>query len=684
MSQARQAFFDAKNNKPRKEDKKWYKFGFGGNEKKYQEDLVKYERDVEKAEKEYSGFKNEYTKELLSEGKKEDVQKFLLSEVESKRKNNLENGPLGARMIKGISNGIKWWEEIGNNPDDSKTKQFWKKRLKEAAAVAIIAGASAAVVSAFASAGVGTAAAISGSYFARKMGMSVGFSSVMTVMPDSFKPFASKIMAGVSMASMAGVAGYGASKLSSWATKKWWSEKAIGEKSEEKMSGLKINVDTLETDLKKYEEECEKIIKEAERKRVYRRLLAGTTALGTSIAFLEVAGVKTEEAEIKHQTEMKHEAQVKAEIKHQAEIKHNTELKHQAEVKTQAIEQKSVHEFMKTNSTQEAIKLGLYKPGSAHESAFAEKGTMSFDDGKGHHVEVPLSSRGAIDTIHNLQEKILKTYGRDANKVPAGHINMHYTDMKGVDHDQVLIKGEHVEQFQGTMGHGTIIENQKVEDINSTNTENLQNQNTGEQTDLSSVETKPVHLENDHHTIQDGMTDQPAHVINHSGENNIPSEEKSVNVPAEHKEPTGPVYSEMGKTGNGETTGDAGNHQPTEHKIETSSENSYAPMLSSEQLAHIDHMHDNAINHVFPTREAHTQWDNIKNSSGLAATILHEPKVDVKYQGLQELIKEIHDKTHIEPKENGGLVIGTTLDDYIKEGAKYAETHNIKIKNLNY
>ncbi|MFA6324820.1 MAG: hypothetical protein WCX46_01175 [Candidatus Paceibacterota bacterium] len=111
-----------------------------------------------------------------------------------------------------------------------------------------------------------------------------------------------------------------------------------------------------------------------------------------------------------------------------------------------------MQEFMKTNATQNTIKLGMYDPNSDAESMIAQKGTMFFDDPKtGTHIEVEYSSRGAIQTVQNLKAKILENYGGDATKVPDGNISTDYIDMKGIAHHQDLIKGNTVEQYKGDM-----------------------------------------------------------------------------------------------------------------------------------------------------------------------------------------------------------------------------------------
>ncbi|MBU0612002.1 hypothetical protein KKB58_01050 [Patescibacteria group bacterium] len=64
----------------------------------------------------------------------------------------------------------------------------------------------------------------------------------------------------------------------------------------------------------------------------------------------------------------------------------------------------SIQEFMKTSSTEEAIKLGFYDPNAPAESAMAQSGTLTFDE--------------------------------------QGNLKTHYVDMKGIEHDETLIQNE--------------------------------------------------------------------------------------------------------------------------------------------------------------------------------------------------------------------------------------------------
>lgn len=279
--------------------REWY---FELRNKKNRQSIKKQRRAPAEEKSEYARLRDAYenskqkiVKDFLDNGEQEKAKEFLLKEVELKRKNDLENGSLSRKIKAGINKGITYWEEIGNNPDDSKGDRLLKKMGKTVASVAIIGGASAGIVSALSIAGVGTAAAVSGSYLGKRILTSVGFGTAISVLPSALKPFASKLALGLSAVSIAGITGYGASKLSGLATKKWLSEEAIAKKTKKMVGESEISLDSLETDLLFIlEKEYEKIIKEAEKKRTYRRVLAGATALATSFAFLEVAGYRLE------------------------------------------------------------------------------------------------------------------------------------------------------------------------------------------------------------------------------------------------------------------------------------------------------------------------------------------------------------------------------------------------------
>lgn len=278
--------------------REWY---FELRNKKNRQSIKKQRRAPAEEKSEYARLRDAYknskqkiVKDFLDNGEQEKAKEFLLKEVELNRKNDLENGSLSRKIKAGINKGITYWEEIGNNPDDSKRDRLLKKMGKTVASVAIIGGASAGIVSAFSAVGIGTAATVSVSYLGKRILTSVGFGTIISILPDTLKPLASKLALGLSAVSIAGITGYGASKLSGLATKKWLSEEAIAKKTKKMVGESEISLDSLETDLFILEKEYEKIIKEAEKKRTYRRVLAGATALATSFAFLEVAGYRLE------------------------------------------------------------------------------------------------------------------------------------------------------------------------------------------------------------------------------------------------------------------------------------------------------------------------------------------------------------------------------------------------------
>ncbi len=420
-------FFDAQKNKPKKPGF----FNFSKEAKiKYQTDLEKWEKNLKEKGDIYTSTKNERVRNLLEKGERAAAQEFLLAQLELKKQNDLENSSTPEKIKNGISKSIKWWEEIGKNPDDSKTKQFLKKTAKTIASVAIIGGASAAIVSSAAAVGVGSAGALAGgmgAYLTRRIAISVGFSTAINLTPDKYKPIAALAGTGLSMLSMAGIAGYSVSKLSSFATKKWWSEEAIAKKSGETMESLgnkKINLDTLDADIKKMEEDIAKVSKEAEKKRTYRRLLATATALAAGVAVLEISGHisdenKAEEAakqEEQRQEQEKAEEKLKAEEdkkleeqeKKEATEKENTKNKETTESKT--VDQDAVvHKG-------EGIEHALQRQGLSGHEAHLLAIKMGYVDGDGNEVRVAVADKVAY-VVHNengnlsVEEKYLNDNG---------------------------------------------------------------------------------------------------------------------------------------------------------------------------------------------------------------------------------------------------------------------------------
>lgn len=608
---------------------------------------------------------------LREEEKEKIPMEARLGEIELKRKNDLEKGPLSARIKNGVINGIEKWENWGK---EKGVKGYAKRFTKMAINLALIGAISSVSVDQLAKAGIGTAAALSGgvtSYLGRKMVIGLGIGGIMEAggkkIPDKVKKWMPYVLGigsiGAATLLTGGVAGvaaglsFGAGLAFSKLVKGKFSAEQIKKREEEARQKLleklgKGGEIIDENRLREIEDEYTKILKKYENQRIWGKLLDGAKKLGVgalvSTVSLEASGFAHElhqpKVETGHQAEIKHEAEIKhqAELKHEAEVKHEAEIKHEIEA-NRAIEQKSVQEFMKTNSTQEAIKLGLYNPGAETESAFVQHGTMSFVDENGHRIEVPLSSHGAIQTIHDLKNKILQEYGGDITKVPAGHIDMHYADMKGIEHDQILIKGDTVEQYQGTMGHA------------------------------GAPETHVPPEQGDQYAVPEQEAPEGIHPAGYTIEQetpegiNVETPVEGMSAEQEREYLTGQIENNEELAKNLGWDGKENlHHFAGLEAYRMAIEKGYYPEVS----AQIDQIYEDNANHLFGDK-ATFMWDNVLNShednliaDKMMHLTIHEGLTD-ETKNLVKYLNTLHEVTGLNPTEETLITPAETNNEYI-------------------
>ncbi|MCX6754971.1 MAG: hypothetical protein NT068_00320 [Candidatus Nomurabacteria bacterium] len=613
VATARETLFQIKN----EPESAWGKFKGWFNAKSTEK-----QTKITNQEKIYHDAKKAYI-EMLPKGTPE-ANLFILSEAEIVRNHKTENLPLSEKIKNGISKGVKYWEEIGTNPEDSKTKQWAKKIAKSLIAVGIIGGASAAAVSSLAAIGVGTASALSagaGSYLGRKMLMTVGMSSVMTIMPPGVKSFLSMALP---MMSVAGGAGYLASKGAQFAMNKWFgfSEESIKSKLDTEINKLKnpdLNSnESLDDKIKRIEKEYATIEKSAKQKRFGRRLMSGVAALGTGIAVLEYGGYKMDE----HNAELAHAQQIKnEELRHfnpntkevdpafagreypQGEHGINTKVEFSSrgaiatldDLKGELTKQyhgdfshvpQSVQDFMHTSSTEEAMKLGMFHPNdpTGNESMMIMRGsTISFDE----------------------------------------HGNLSYHDIqKNIDH--TLIEGDKnaIEQYKGNMfdsDQNSETENQ-TENANSPEEQNFQNETVGE---------------NNQENNNEVTTDNP----------NMTYDEE-----AEKENPINPEHS------------DNTNNETQSEEI-TPTEDTAHFGLTEDQLKETQVVHDENVDKLFDDTN---NWNEIKNQP--ADVYINAPidGVTPEYQNFVEYLHNLSEKSKLEPYLGTMFERGETTDTYIQ------------------
>ncbi|MCX6753125.1 MAG: hypothetical protein NTW62_02160 [Candidatus Nomurabacteria bacterium] len=569
------------------------------------------EKSTTEKEKAYFSAKKAYI-EKLPAGSPE-INIFILSEMEIVKARKIENLPLSERIKNGISKGIKWWEEIGTNPDDSTLKRFGKKTAKALVAIGIIGGASAAAVSGLAAVGIGSASALGAgatSYLGRKMLMSVGMSSAMSIMPPGAKSLFAKV---VPMFSVAGALGYGASKAAQFATNKWLGEESITNSLNARIDALKNSkneTESLDSKLKRMEKEYAEIHKSAENKRFGRRLMGGVVALGTSIAFLEYGGHKIDQHNLETQThavpekhpeiihkeapvEQNHGINTKVEFSSNGAIATLDNLK--GELNKQyhgdfSHAPKSVQEFMNTNSTQAAINLGMFHPNdpTGNESMMIMRGsTISFDE----------------------------------------HGNLSYHDIqKNIDH--TLIEGDKnsVEQYHGNMFHAG---------------------NSDQQTHNYDENLKPVRpvMSFEHNMINE------TNDVNHS---EVPIAEKNM------------TYTEEAEKENADNNVNVNENSNTENN--NSNENTETTQvehfgLHADKLAEVFTVHDENINKLFEDQKV---WDSV--SYRPANFFIEQSAEDMNdtYKPFIEHIQDLHEKSGLEPRASTILMPAETADQYIE------------------
>lgn len=266
----------------------------------------------------------------------EELRDQHLLEVEEKRKNELETGPLSARIKNGVLKGINAWEKFGVEEKDKEGKitkegSFYKRMIKMTVNMALISLISMGAVEKIGQRGMFTATALATTTFAKRMGtgllIGASIDKINKAIPPKLKkwiPLAvAGIGAGVAVGMTAGLAAPGLALGSSFlgfaATKfkgVYTEEKILKKENDAKNAFQKklLNKDgKIDTNrISEIEKEYSKILKKYENMRIWGKLLnEGTKILtGSTIAFgaLEVSGAITD-----HNTQATLEAQHKAE-----------------------------------------------------------------------------------------------------------------------------------------------------------------------------------------------------------------------------------------------------------------------------------------------------------------------------------------------------------------------------------
>lgn len=299
--------------------------------------------------------------------------------------------------------------------------------------------------------------------------------------------------------------------------------------------------------------------------------------------------------------------------------------------------------FMNTNPTQEAMKLGMLT--DKGESMIVQKGTMTFDDGHGHTVQVEYSSRGAIDTITKLKAKILETYGGDATKIPEGNLSTHYVDMHGVAHEQSLIHEQGgIETFKGDMFKpGQNIEHNLSTQHEVPNTETPTAHPAGTETHINPV-----------NNIRAKLAEDYASASKANAENVINSDHTQI-----HPEPR------------------------LEHPDYITNHPEYAKNpfhLSGEKLQQTYEIHQENVHHIFPS-DTKDMWDRIKGANAKQMLLTKPEDANEGFNSFFSYLKKLKEVTGKSPHDSA-LFGHENVEKYVARTEQYAAKHDMldKIK----
>ncbi|MFA6090114.1 MAG: hypothetical protein WC755_09735, partial [Candidatus Woesearchaeota archaeon] len=297
----------------------------------------------------------------------------------------------------------------------------------------------------------------------------------------------------------------------------------------------------------------------------------------------------------------------------------------------------SIQDFMKTDNTQEAIKLGFYNPNSPEESAMSLKGsTLGFDE-KGNLISHDIKT--GQDTILNETTK-------------------YNGPMSDTDH--VKAKIQHVFKKQENPLTGKSME----EEANSLNTENNRhniNPITGKtlEEEMNTLQTTG----NDHeieHTVKidntsvnENIIDQNKTPIVDQNNNPVKVEQNETNITDTHKV---------------ETENTLNIKEQEVKNIETYLRNNNDYLLSDQQLEEVSKIYTHNIDKMFPVGHEQT-WNNIKDSHTgdmTAEKLIYRP-LDVtkkEYHPLITHLQTLSEKTKLEPY---GATLLSPVPETLKE-----------------
>jgi hypothetical protein len=286
-----------------------------------------------------------------------------------------------------------------------------------------------------------------------------------------------------------------------------------------------------------------------------------------------------------------------------------------------------LQEFVKTDATHEAIKLGFYNPNdpSGAESINVEHGsTLTFD------------KKGL--SMHDIRTGENQVYGSE-----------HKFEGKMFDSDHSGVKVEGVDNPQ------------EIPNPNNDTFINPEDPSTYENFSANNLDT----------------TIQPIDVSEVNGEVNIPGQ--GLDQTQETVYRTGLMYDHH-------TNNTIDSHSSNVHKPTVDAKTSHiAGNLSQEQLSEqLDNAYQNNINHLFPTKELMSNWSSIKNIPVEKLMALHENKeLAENLEPLVRHIKHLEKVTHIKPLPATGDMpaetIGNLLHRTIEKAQQMGKLNRVKL-----
>ena len=340
----------------------------------------------------------------------------------------------------------------------------------------------------------------------------------------------------------------------------------------------------------------------------------------------------------------------------------------------------SIQEFMKTNSTQEAIRLGFYNPNSDAESAMVIKGsTLEFDQrgnliyhdvrtGEAHNL---ISERGSIETTEKYGGKMF-----DSDK--SGQQFQHESKIISEP-----LEGKGVTEIGGSAKE--LLE----KDLNDVS---------GSADNLLGIKAEPIDSSADYLLRTKGMSSMDGHendnipteriISTHKGSIQDHLEKPHTNPPEKMtRHEMRELKRAQARIGTSEVK-----HVKVGHineQVNTPAEDGQMELqeefnkfgLSHLELEQVKYVYDSNINHLFPKKESLEIWDTVKNSSKQYPAeqfVFNGPPVDPAFEStlkpLGLYMQKLYEVTGIIPREGTLLVSAETTEEYIKHCLEFAKT----------